>query len=229
MKRVKLDPLSLLLALKEKAKRDRPLPLARIPHEEIVAFRTLRDILAPSRLLPYLDKKVSTRTGERFVCVNEDLVSLQYPGVDPLAGSLARIDAFIYVYEGITDADRPGARTKGDFRQFLGEGGFRQLLVELDRACKIHQFCTEHLHAARVILEPLTGKPTREARKEAFRLHARAKEVFLLIARKLQEEIAATEEDAPAVYRDAYQFACDMKTTLEPLARMGKEIKLTIA
>src|SRR5438309_1371481 len=98
-RRQKIDPMSLLLALKERVWVDRPLPLAAIPGDEIAAFQMLADILAQSRLLQFLDKKQQTPAGERFLCVNEDLISQQYPRVDPLSGGLSRIDAFIYVYD----------------------------------------------------------------------------------------------------------------------------------
>ncbi len=220
-RKLKANAMSLLLAMKERAWLSRPLPLATIPAEEIAAFGRLREILAESRLLQFLDKK----QGERFLCVDEDLISQHYPGLDPLAGGLSPIDAFIYVYDGITAAERPRPRGKGDLRQFLGEVGFRQMLLALDRACKIHRFCAEHLRPDVVFIEPITQKPTIEARKEALGNHARAREVFQIIARNIQDEMAATDCDTPQVYRDAYQFACAMREALEPLARIAKQVR----
>jgi hypothetical protein len=162
------------------------------------------------------------------LCVNEALVSQQYPGQDPLTGSLTRIDAFIYVYDGMTGPGFTQTRSRGDIRQYLGEVGFRQMLLELQRACRVHRFCAENLRSDRIVMEPISKKPTAEARIEAFAMHARAKEVFLQIAQKINAEIDASDTDAPQVYKDAFEFSREMTAALEPLATMGRQVRASV-
>jgi hypothetical protein len=224
-RRPKLDPMSVLVSIKKKMAAHRPAPLASLPREEIAAFQKLRELIEPGKLLPYLDKREKTAQGERIVCINEELVGQHFPGVDPLNGRLPGIDAFIYVYDGITGHDRAAPKNRGDLRQFLGEVGFRQLLLELDKACKIHRFCADHLSPDRIVIEPLTKKPAIDARKAGFAIPARAKEVFQQFAKTISDEMAATAAQPPQVYQDAFQFARAMSVALEPLAMMGKQIR----
>lgn len=229
-KRQKLDPMSVLLSFREKQPTPRKsMPLTEIAPEEVAAFQVLSAIIGQSKLLQHLNKKESSAQSQRFVCINEALVGEHYPGLDPLAGQLPGIDAFIYVYDGITPPGSPGRRTisRGDVKQYLGEIGFRQLLLELDSACKIHRFCCDNLHAARFVTEPLTKKSLVDARRHAFLIHARAREVFQQIANKLRVEIEASDLETPPVYRDAYQFSCAMTQALEPLARIGKQVRMS--
>jgi len=225
MKRPKRDPMSVLMSLREKAWVHMPDPLAAIPFEEMAAMQRLREIIDQSKLLQFLNQRHQTEKGERFVCVDERLISQQYPGQDPLAGCLTKIDAFIYVYDGITGPQVPTVKSRGDLRQYLGEVGFRHMLLELEKGCKIHRLCSENLRDDWVVIEPISQKPTIEARKEAFAMHARAKEVFQQIAQRISSEIASSDADTPHVYKDAFQFACEMKAALEPLAAMGRRIR----
>jgi hypothetical protein len=227
-RRPKRDPMSVLMSIKRKARANEPRPLAAVPPDEVAAFQRLREIIEQSKLLQFLDKRQQTEKGERCVCVNEVLVSQQYPGLDPLAGSLTKIDAFIYVYDGMTGSQIPRPSAKGDLRQYLGEVGFRQMLLALQKGCEIHRFCTDHLRSDSVVIEPMTKKHTIDARKEAFAMHARAKEVFQQIAQKINDEIAASDADTPQVYQDAFQFAREMKAALEPLAAMGRQIRASL-
>ena len=229
MKRRKLNPLSVLTSLKRRMEASRPLPLVFVPHDENAAFQALRTLLAQSKLLPSLDHNQNTARGERFVCINEDLLAQLYPGLSPFTHRLPSIDAFIYVYEGISDRDIVTKRDRGDLRPFLGEVGFRQLLRELERACKIHRFCIDNLRADRIVIEPITGKPTIEARKEAFGIPARGKEVFQQITLKISGEIEGTGADLPPVFSDARDFSHEMKMVLEPLARISKQVREEVA
>jgi hypothetical protein len=222
-KRPKLDPMSILLSIRDKRPEPRKvMPLTTLAPEEVAAFQALRAIIEQSKLLQYLDKK----DGERFVCINEALVEQNYPGLDPLSGRMPGIDAFIYVYDGITSHELRRKSTPGDVRQFLGEIGFRQLLLELDKACKIHRYCCERVRSSAYVTEPITKKYLYDARREALLIHARAREVFQQIAHKIHLEMVATDLETPPVYRDAYQFSCEMKQALEPLARIGKQIRM---
>jgi hypothetical protein len=225
MRRPKRDPMSVLISMKEKAWKNQPAPLTAIPSDEIAAFQRLREILEQSRLLQFLDKRTQTESGERFVCIDETLINQLYPGQDPLAGCLTKIDAFIYVYDGITHLHTPRAKTRGDLRQYLSEVGFRQMLLELQQGCMIHRFCSNNLRTDLLAIDPLTNKPTIEARKDAFAMHARAKEVFKQIGQKINNEIEASDSDTPQVFKDALDFAREMKAALEPLATMGRRIR----
>lgn len=222
-RRPKRDPLSLLISLKQKMAAHKSVPLAVLPCEEIAAFQRLRALIEPGKLLPYLDKREAS--GARVATIDESVIAQHYPGVDPLTGRLPGIDAFIYVYDGITGHERTMPRTRGDLRQFLGEIGFRALLLELDRGCKIHRYCCDHLSPGKILIEPLTRKTTFEARKEAFAIHARAKEVFQQIAHKINDEMGATPDEPLQVYKEAFQFARDMRTALEPLALMARQVR----
>lgn len=203
------------------------MPLTSIDPDEIAAFQTLRAIIEQSKLLQYLDKKDPSAECQRVVCINEALIEQHYPGLDPLSGRLPGIDAFIYVYDGITSHElrRPAAR--GDVRQYLGEIGFRHLLLELDTACRIHRFCCDNVRTTGFVTEPLTKKTLIDARRDAFLIHAQAREVFQQIANKIQVEIESSNLETPAVYRHAYQFSCDMTQALEPLARIGKQVRMS--
>jgi hypothetical protein len=225
MRRPKRDPMSVLMSLREKAWAHMPDPLAAIPLDEMAAMQRLREIIDQSKLLQFLDKRQQTEKGERFVCVDETLIKQQYPGQDPLTGCLTKIDAFIYVYDAITGPQIPRVKSRGDLRQYLGEVGFRQMLLELQKGCEIHRFCSENLRDDWVVIEPISKKPSIEARKEAFAMHARAKEVFQQIGQKIKAEMASSDADTPQVYKDAFQFACEMKAALEPLAAMGRRIR----
>ena len=228
-KRQKLDPMSVLVSFRAKRAMPAPRPtlLPSIPPEEMSAFQGIRHIIEQSKLLPYLDKRELTSTGERVICISEDLVNQLFPGTDPLTGNLPAIDAFIYVYDGIIGHESHRARTKGDLRQFLGEVGFRQMLLELDKACRIHEFCCANVRRNGINIEPITKKNVIDARRDAFSIHARAKEVFQQIAMKIKHEMDAADFETPPVYHDAYQFACDMRLALEPLARIGKQIRVS--
>ncbi|MGH2551608.1 MAG: hypothetical protein ACRDHN_19655, partial [Thermomicrobiales bacterium] len=152
--------MSVLMSIREKApapKKAPPLPAISI--DEVNAFQALRVILGQSRLLQYLDKKDITSLSERVVSINENILAQHYPGIDPLSGRLPGIDAFIYVYDGITHHDLRRPSTRGDVRQYLGEIGFREMLLELDRACHIHRYCCEHARFDGYRLEPITNKP----------------------------------------------------------------------
>jgi hypothetical protein len=219
--------MSVLLSIRDKRPAPRKvMPLTTLATEEVAAFHALRTIIEQSKLLQYLDKKELSSHGERFVCINEALVEQNYPGLDPLSGRMPGIDAFIYVYDGITSHELRRATTPGDVRQYLGEIGFRQLLLELDKACKIHRFCCEHVRSSAYISEPITKKYLYDARRDALLIHARAREVFQQIANKIRLEMEAGNLETPPVYRDAYQFSCEMKQALEPLARIGKQIRM---
>jgi hypothetical protein len=220
MRRQKLDPLSVLRAMRmQMPVVTRAQPLAAIPVHEISAFDAVHAHLQQSKLLPLLS------TTHTIVCITDELIRQHYPGIDPLAGGMAPIDAFIYVYEGMTEHERRRAWAKGDVSQFLGETGFRELLVELTRACRIHHFCSLNLRGDTVVTEPITKKPTIEARKEAFAVTARARVAFQQMAGKIEKEIAATGDDTPPVYRDAHQFARAMQNDLAPLASIGKQLR----
>ena len=75
----------------------------------------------------------------------------------------------------------------------------------------------------RVVGGPWRGRPTAEARRDAFAIPALAREVFQQIARRIRGEV---EADTPTVYRAAYRFACDVRQALEPLSRMGKQVRV---
>jgi len=229
MKRQKLDPMSVLLSIRDKKPPLRKIvPLGTIAAEEVAAFAALRAIIEQSKLLQYLDRKEPTAHGdERLVSINEALIEQHYPGVDPLTGRLPGMDAFIYVYDGITSHQLRRPATPGDVRQYLGEVGFRQLLLELDKSCKIHRYCCEHLPSAATAIEPITNSHLAEARRRSLLIHARGREFFQQIANKLRAEMDASDLETPPVYRDAYQFACDMKHALEPLARIAKQVRTT--
>jgi hypothetical protein len=98
-------------------------------------------------------------------------------------------------------------------------------LLELHRACQIHQFCASNVHASRVVTEPITRKPTVDARKEAFAIHARAREVFHQIARRIGAEINGGGADLPRVLTDACRFAREMTVVLEPLANAARHVR----
>jgi hypothetical protein len=225
MKRQKTDPLSLLISLKRKNAATTPLPLVSIPPEEAAAFQALRQILGGGKLFAYLDKKEMTDHGERAVCINENLLAQVYPGLNPLTDSLPPFDSFIYVYEGVSGRDGILSANRGDLRQYLGELGFRQLLLELSRSCQIHQFCASHLRPNLVVIEPITGKATIEARRDALAIQARAREVFHQIAERIGAEIATSDADAPPVIAAAHRFACEMAAILSPLAWAGKRMR----
>jgi hypothetical protein len=221
----KRDPVSVLTWFKRKCAAAAPAPLAFMAREELAAFRRLREIIGPSKLLPYLDQKQLTPQGERPVYIDEALLARHYPGLDLLTGSLPGIDAFIYVYDGITGQEVQGTKTRGDLRHLLDQVGFRDMLLGLARACRIHQFCGDNVHGKRVVTEPLTRKPVSEARKEALAMPRQAKEVFRQIADRLAAELATAPDDAPQVIRDAKDFAHAMHEALEPLARIGKQLR----
>jgi hypothetical protein len=227
-KRPKLDPMSVLVSLRQKRSAAAlPMPLASIPAEEIAAFQALRVLFEQNKLMPYLSTKEQTPQGERVVCINEDLLNQEYPRLNPLTDPLPGIDAFIYVYEGISGHDSHKRGAKGDPRLFLGELGFRELLLELAKACDIHRFCCGHLHREVVIVEPITQKPTADARRDAFAFSGRAKAVFQQIASRLRREMIALGNEPPQAYSDAYQFTCDIQHVLEPLARIGKQVRVS--
>jgi hypothetical protein len=214
MRRKKTDPLSLLVSLKDKLAAARPVPLAVIPPAEIAAFQALRQALARSRLFPYLDQTV---------CINERLIANLYPGLDPLADPLLEMDSFIYVYESMSGRDINAGRARGDLRKHFSELGFRQMLLELNRSCRIHQFCADNLSNA-VVIEPITKKPTSDARKEALAIHPGAKAVFHQIAERISAEIDGDELEVPRVLMDARRFAWEMKAILEPLAWASRQL-----
>jgi hypothetical protein len=224
MKRRRIDPVSVLISLKKRSVAVRPAPLASIPADEIAAFQTLAQILQRSKLMAILDQKEATPRGERAICIDEALLAKIYPGLNPLADPLPEIDAFIYVYEAMSGHDIV-TRAKGDLRQYLGGAGFRHLLLELKRSCQIHQFCVENLRGGQVVIEPITLKPTIEARKDALAIHGQAKEVFHQMAERMQREISAANGDLPRVFMDACRFAGEMTAMLTPLALAGRRVR----
>lgn len=219
MRTRKNDPVSILYSFREKTVRPGPAPLTFIPPEENAVFQSLREALAASKLLAYLDKKEQ--------CIDEELLAELYPDLDPLTDPLPEIDAYIYVYESMARRDVQTNGAKGDLRSFFGEGGFRRLFLELDRACRIHRFCAEHLTTSTVVVEPMTRKTIAEARKEAFAIHARAKEVFHQIALQISADME--EGDAPRVILDALRFAQRMAGILGPLAMLGRQVRAQTA
>jgi hypothetical protein len=213
-----------LVSLKDKLAAARPVPLAVIPPAEIAAFQTLRQTLARSRLFPHLEKKNTPDGGEQLVCINERLIASLYPGLDPLSDPLLEIDSFIYVYEGMSGRDIITSRARGDLRKHFGEVGFRQMLLELKRSCRIHQFCADNLRPDAILIEPITNKPTRDARKEALAIHPGAKAVFHQIAERISAEIDGDKLEVPRVLMDARRFAWEMKAILEPLAWASRQL-----
>jgi hypothetical protein len=225
-KRPKLDPLSVLMSLRQKRTAlPAPTLLTSVLSEEIAGFQALSKLFEQSKLMPCLAEKEFTDQGERIVSISEEVLGQHYPGLNPLCDRLPGLDAFIYVYDGITGHGSRKASVKGDVRPFLGERGFRELLIELASACSIHRFCWEHVNPNQVIVEPITKKPTSEARRDAFAILARAKAVFQQIASRLRSEMSALGSEPPQAYRDAYQFTCEIQQTLEPLVRMGKQVR----
>ncbi len=199
-------------------------PLAPISQDELTAFGVLRDVLATSKLIPNLGSKKDG--GSDFVPA-EELVKAAYPDCTPddllEAKSLTDIDAFIYVYDGIVGARKPIViKNPGDFRNLMNAEGFREMFAELEKACRIHKFCSEHVGTT--TKEPITGEIVSEARKLAFGYMGKSKEVMALMAKDIRVEI---DNGSTPVHEKALKFAGDFKDALEPLQKMGKEIKGT--
>src|SRR4051812_45932148 len=96
-KKLRHDAIAFLTALRAKERAlaaARPAPLTAIPPDEARAFDALRALLAPSRLLTYLDRRGSVGAGARLVSIDEAVLEAEYPGVDPLTGPLPAVDAF---------------------------------------------------------------------------------------------------------------------------------------
>ena len=74
-------------------------------------------------------------------------------------------------------------------------------------------------------MEPITSKPTIEARKEALAIHRRAREVFHQIGNRIAADINGSDSDLPRVLADACRCARTMTAVLEPLASIAQQVR----